>query len=231
MQNPASPGNFLAPTTIAIGNRSTAVATGDVDGDGTTDIAVANQDSGGNTGRVSVFLNAAGNTGVFTRVDAVAGTEPIAVKIGDVDGDGLADLIVANEGPGLYGMGTSGVSVLLQTVAGTFLAPVTYATARGTVSVAVGDVNSDSLPDLVTANRGGSSTGTISVLLQDATRPGVFFSAVNYAGICEPLSVALGDLNQDGRIDIAVADGDRATVMFQSTITAGTFAAPVKVGQ
>jgi len=217
---------------LAVGNLSTAVAIGDVDGDLDNDIVVANQDSGGNSGRVSIFYvtNTALPVTYASRVDIPAGTEPIAVKIADVDGNGLADLIVANEGPGTFLAGTSGVTVILQNPLGTFLPPVTYATARGTVSVAVGDVNNDSRVDLVTANRGGSPTGTVSVLMQSST-PGTFTAAVNYRGVYEPLGVAVGNLNGDSLPDIAVADGNRAAAMFNSATTPGQFAAPVRIGE
>jgi hypothetical protein len=236
-QETATPGTFAAPITLDVGNLSTAAAIGDVDGDGFNDIVVANQDPGGNSGRVSIFYSTTNVPPVTfaTRVDLPAGTEPIAVKIADVDGDGFADLVVANEGGGSLGLGSSGVTVILQdsNVARTFLAPTTYATARGTTAVAVGDVNGDGRVDLVTANRGGSWTGTVSVLMQSSAvgLEGVFLSAVNYVGDCEPLGIDIGDLNGDTFPDIAIADGKRATVMFNSATTPGLFAARVRIGE
>jgi len=225
-------GVFAAPVSLDVGNLSTAVAIGDVDGDLDDDIVVANQDPGGNSGRVSIFYVTNNTLPVTyaTRVDIPAGTEPIAVKIADLDGDGIADLVVANEGPGTFLAGNSGVTVIRQNPVGTFLAPITYATARGTVAIAVGDVNNDTLVDLVTANRGGSSRGTVSVLRQSST-PGIFLAAVNYTGVYEPLGIAIGNLNGDAFPDIAVADGNRATVMFNSSTAPGQFAAAARIGE
>jgi hypothetical protein len=225
-----SAGVFAAPMTLAVGNLSTAVAIGNVDNVGNNDIVVANQDPGGNSGRISIFYSDSNTLTYLPRVDVAAGTEPIAVKIADVDANGLADLIVANEGPGTLFAGTSGVTVIRQNPAGTFLPPVTYATARGTVSVAVGDVNGDGALDIVTANRGGSPYGTVSVLLQSTT-PGIYLAAVNYTAICEPLGVAIGNLNNDTFPDIAIADGKRAAVMFNSSTGSGVFSAPTRIGE
>jgi hypothetical protein len=122
--------------------------------------------------------------------------------------------------------------VLLQDAAhpGSFLAPVTYATQAEAVDVAVGDLNGDGKPDLVVANLGPAPTGSVSVLLQDPARPGVFLAAASYQGFGQPLAVAIGDLNGDGHPDIAVADGTSATVMLQIATAPGTFAQAVQVG-
>jgi hypothetical protein len=66
------------------------------------------------------------------------------------------------------------------------------------------------------------------VLLQDPTRPGVFQVAQSYGGFGQPVAVALADLNNDGRPDIAIADGDTATVMLQTT-TPGAFSSGTQI--
>ncbi|MES1192402.1 MAG: VCBS repeat-containing protein [Steroidobacter sp.] len=233
LQDPANHGHFLTPAYLATGNQTISVAVGDVNGDGLADVVATSYDLYGNNGVVSVFIQDANNPGSFlTRVDYASGPEPSCVKIADVNGDGKPDLVITNRGPGADHMGSAGVSVLLQVASapGTFTTPVTYATAPGAINVAVGDLNGDGKPDLVVANLGGGWTGSVSVLLQDPAQAGVFQSATNYAGVYGPLSVAIGDLNGDGKPDIAVADGNRATVMFQSATTAGSFADPVLVG-
>ena len=232
-QDPANPGQFLPPTKLATGNSTAAVAIGDLNGDGAPDIVAATSDASGNNGAVYIFYQNAASAGTFLApVTVPAGAQPQAVRIADVNHDGLQDIVVANFGPGADSKGSAGVSVLLQDAAhpGSFLPPVTYATHGGAIDVAVADLDGDGKPDLVVANLGPTPTGSVSVLLQDSARPGVFLAATSYPGFGQPLSVAIADLNGDGHPDIAVADGASGTVMLQSATSPGTFAQPVQVG-
>ena len=239
LQSAATPGQFAAPLNLATGGQTASVAVADVNGDGKPDIVATVFDSHGNNGQVLVFLQSATVPGTFAApVSYPAGAQPYAVRIADVNGDNLPDLIVANHGPGSDGTGTPGVSVLLQnsTTAGTFLAPVTYSTPWGPVDVAVGDVNNDGKPDLVVASLGPGPTGAVSVLLQSTTTAGTFGTATAYPGYGQPLSVAIASLTLNtltpvvsGHPDIAVADGYSATVMLQNTASPGTFDNPTPV--
>jgi hypothetical protein len=225
-QDPANPGHFLAPVPLATPNAASGVAVGDINGDGRPDIAAGTSDSNGNNGAIVVFYQNPASPGTFLApVTVAAGAQPITLKIADMNGDGVADLVAVNFGAGTDGVGSSGVSVVLQDPAnrGTFLAPVTYAAQGGTTHLVVTDVDGDTLPDVVTANLGPSPSGSVSVLLQDPTRPGTLKAAQSYAGFGQPLCVAVGDLDGDGKPDIAVADGNTATVMLQ-TSTPGVFA-------
>jgi len=233
LADPASPGQFLAPVSLATGAVTTSAAIGDLNGDGLPDIVAATSDSNGNNGAVYVFYQDPASRGSFLpAVKFPAGAQPQSVKIADVNGDGLPDIIVANLGPGSDGTGAAGVSVLLQDAAhpGQFLAAVTYATAGSSVDVAVGDLNGDGKPDLVVANLDPAPTGSVSVLLQDPSHAGVFLAASDYSGFGQPLGVAIADLNGDGHPDVAVADSTTATVMLQDPSAPGTFSPPVQVG-
>lgn len=237
LADPANPGKFVAPLNLSTGRSTPSVAVGDVNGDGLPDIVAATSDASGNNGAVYVFLQSASQRGTFAApVVYPAGAQPQSVKIVDVNGDGLPDIVVANLGPGSDGTGIAGVSVLIQdaTHPGTFLAPVSFSTPGQSIDVAVQDLNGDGLPDLVVANLSPPPWGSVSVLLQQpAAVPGgpiTFGSASNYPGVAQPLSVTIADLNGDGHPDIAVADGISATVLFQNAASPGTFAQPVQVG-
>lgn len=232
LQDAAHPGQFLAPLNLATGGLTPSVAAADLNGDGLVDVVAADFDSNGNNGQVTVFFQNPASPGTFQpAVTFPAGAQPQAVRIADVNGDGLPDLVIANRGPGGDGTGSPGVSILLQdaTHPGSFLAPATYSTPWGAIDVAVGDVNGDGKPDLVVASLGPAPTGAVSVLLQNASTAGTFSAANSYAGFGQPLSVAIADLNGDGHPDIAVADGNNATVMLQSASAPGTFAQAVPV--
>jgi hypothetical protein len=107
---------------------------------------------------VSVLLgNGDGTFQPALTYDTGASTSPISVAVGDLDGDGHPDLATANQYPG-----ANNASVLLGSGDGTFQPPTTYATGSFPNSIAIGDLNGDGRPDVVTADLG---SGDASVLL------------------------------------------------------------------
>jgi len=198
------------------------------------DIVATGYDSNGNNGVVLVFYQLPAQRRTFTKPASFpAGAGPQSVKVADMNGDALPDLVVANFGPGSDGTGIPGVSILLQDAltSGSFLAPASYQTPGGSLDVAVGDLNGDGKPDVAVAGLAPTPSASISVLLQDPAHPGTLLAATSYPGFGQPLGVAIGDLNGDGLADIAAADGSSATVMLQISGKPGQFAPAVQVGQ
>ena len=232
--DPANPGKFLAPMNLPTRLTTTSVAVADLTrGGGLPAVVAATYDSSGNNGAVQVFAQDTQNPGTFLApVSFPAGAQPQSVKIADVDGDGLPDIVVANLGRGGNGLGSAGVSVLLQDAAhpGNFLAPVTYTTPGQSIDVAVGDLQRSGRLDLVVVNLVPIYTGSVSVLLHDPQHLGAFLAATDYPALSQPLSVAIADLNGDGHLDIAIADGPSAGVLMQNATSPGTFGPVMQVG-
>lgn len=127
-----------------------------------------------------------------------------AIAVADLNHDGKLDVVIADE---------SGVGVLLGNGDGTLKAPSTY-NSGGTfgIDVKVADVNHDGKPDIVVLNQCGIDDGncrfpTIGVLLGNGD--GTFQPVVTYdpsPGASGPHTIALADLNGDGKLDIVVSN-------------------------
>ena len=140
-----------------------------------------------------------------------AASEPIAVAVGDLTGDGKPDIAVAD-------LGSETVGVLLGNGNGTFQAQQTFAAGIFPYSVAVGDLTGDGHLDLVVAN---DDSYTVSVLLGNGN--GTFQTQQTYAVGIGPTSVALGDVN--GIPDLVVANEGTDTVSVLLGNGNGTFQA------
>src|SRR6266436_2678008 len=222
-------GMFTKPATVIqnVAKTPSAVAVGDFNGDGIVDLAVT--DSANNN--VAILLGKVGG-GFTPRVTYAteSGTNPagnpVALLATDIDGDGVLDLSVVNQGNGSV---AGSVSILLGHVLngkgdGTFVAPKTYSVGFKPTAIASADLNADGRPDLVITNQNDNS---VSVLLQN---PDHTFTAKvdpttgkNPATGTGPAAIVVSEFNLDGHLDLAVANQTGGTVSILLGKGDGTF--------
>jgi hypothetical protein len=209
-------GTFRPAVTYRTGDFPAWLVVADFNGDGIPDLAVANAGSSGSNptpGMVSILLGK-GDGSFLAAVNYTVGTEPWSLAVGDFNGDGIPDLVVAiSEGlPSLPNVVPSGsVAVLLGNGDGTFQAAAKYAADLNPTSVGVGDFNGDGILDLAVAN---FLSNDVSVLLGNGD--GTFQAAVNYpigAPLWPQLSVLVRDFNGDGILDLAVVSDSGVRVL------------------
>jgi hypothetical protein len=136
-------------------------------------------------------------------------TTPTAIAAGDFVGDAGDDLIVTAT--------SQNTLALFENVAGAF-SMATYVPSSGVgdepVDVAVGDIDGDGDPDIVTANQGSN---TIAVLYNlgagtfSAQAPEPSVAGTNGVAASRPRAIALGDLDDDGHLDAATANHDASS--------------------
>jgi hypothetical protein len=212
-------GTFGAKTNFATGAGSASVALGDFNGDGKLDLATAN--IGGNT--VSILLGT--GTGSFgAKTDFATGPGPNSVAVGDFNGDGKLDLAVTNGG-------SASVSILLGTGTGSFGPKTDFGVGFVPGEAAVGDFNRDGKPDLAVANT-NPNLNTVSILLNTTSisSSGIFCRKTDFLTGSVPFSVATGDFNGDGKLDLAVANSNSDTVSILLGTGAGGFGAKTDFG-
>jgi hypothetical protein len=144
------------------------------------------------------------------------GYGPLGGVIGDFNGDGIADLAIANA----TAAGQGSVTVLLGNGDGTFRSPIDYPNVGEAWALASGDFNGDGVADLAVAVNGvgvvillGNGNGSMRI---SATYP-----------LGKPSAVAVTDINGDGRADLAVLDWSTATLAVLLGNGDGTFQQPV----
>ena len=224
---------------------------GDLDGDGVTDVAVgATGDDTGGASRGAVYvllLNPGGTVKSSTKVAEGLNGGPTLTSaayfgrsvaaLGDLDGDGVTDMVVGAEGDDTGGTNRGAVFILLLNRNGTVKSQLKIAAGSnggptladndrfGWSVASLGDVDGDGVTDIaggaVVDDTGGTSRGAVHVLLLNPT--GTVKSKVKIAhglnggpnltdGDNFGSSMAsLGDLDGDGVPDLAVGADDDDT--------------------
>ena len=190
-------GSFLAAPEVAVGAGSSSVAVGDFSGDGRLDLAVGHSSNIG-TCHASILLGH-GDGSFLAAPEVVVGTGPTDVMVGDFNGEGFLDLAVANQA-------SDTVSILLGQGDGSFPRRTRGAGGRVTYIHSGGGLQWRWPPGC----GDGESVCKHRIDLF-GQGDGGFLAAPAVAVGVEPSSVAVGDFNGDGRLDLAVANSGGAT--------------------
>jgi hypothetical protein len=182
---------------------------GDINGDGLSDIVVMSGQSYSNP-NLSVLTQLAG--GDFSPVASYnVGSNILTsgVGVGDVDGDGKSDVVVSYGG----NRPNASIGLYLQNGSGTLTSPPTSLTSYDIPeSVDVADVNLDGKQDVIVLHGGWVAAGVYLQQADGSLAPEDLYS-LPYASHYNKHGLAIGDINNDGRPDIAIADYNNGLVI------------------
>ncbi len=214
---------FAAPVATGAGVNPRAVTLADLDEDGVLDLLVA----------VSTGVQRWRGRGdaTFTLQGTLdAGTSVRAIVAADLDADGILDVATANSASSevvvLRGRGAAG------SPDGTFTAASRLAVGSSPMRLLACDLDQDGALDLVTADNAGGTVSVLRALTSNGRPTGTFAASMRITVGGSPSGLAHGDLNGDGRIDLAVTSGSGSTLTVlrrqsNGSYTLGTYATPL----
>jgi hypothetical protein len=213
--------SFASPVTFPLsGYYLNQLLVGDIDGDGLPDLAATNNDG------ISVWRNIStiGSFSFSDRHNYNVETTPEDIKMADIDGDGKSDLVVSNSG-------SNTISILRNSSSSgsvSFAAKVSFATGSNPKGLSVGDFDGDGRPDIAIVNY---TSNTVSILRNNSTIGTISFETkIDYAVGSGPVCISNGDLDGDGKLDLAIVNSSSNTIsIIRNTSTSGTISFESKI--
>ena len=181
------------------GSGTSCIAAGDFDQDGRADIISASIISNS----LTVFRNIS-NTSVLLGAQTyiASGNKPSCLVTGDLDGDGQQDIVMVNGGNNtvsLFRNISNNTGKIL------FTAKIDLSTGTFPYAAAIRDFNGDGRPDIAVVN---SSGNTVSIFKNNSLIDTFSFSnKIDFVTGSSPFWIDAGDLDGDGKPDIATANG------------------------
>lgn len=192
--------SFKVASSINLNAPPASIAGGDFNGDGHMDLVVPSLNPLG--GELLILFGRGGSDGFGPPINLLIGGQPRHVSVGDLNGDGKPDLVVANE---FFGSIGGSFEILLNDGTGQF-SNFTGVLVEGAPNRTVlSDANNDGRLDIVAGLFNGTDQGRVAVLLGNgagsfvhATQSPIPTFSRNSA------AVVVGDFNEDGNADFAV---------------------------
>lgn len=182
-------GTFQKPVIIASSTLSLYIAAADFNGDGNLDLVID-----GPNNAISVYLGNGDGTFQSPLVSPTSDS-PTLLVAGDFNNDHKVDLAIIDP---------PYISVLLGNGDGTFQAPIDNNSFLGARSMAVGDFNNDHRLDVVVSgSEGGTNSWGLLLGNGDGTLQPAIINYLDYT----PGTIAAGDLNHDGNVDVVLGSG------------------------
>lgn len=224
--NTSTKGNvsFAPRIDLVTGKSPHRICIADISGDGKPEILVTNYDDGS----VSIFRNnsVSGSISFSPKTDIATGPNPESLAVGDLDGNGTADLVVTNSG---------GTSINIFTnKAGSgggidYSNPTIINYGETPLGVALADLDGDGKSDIIVSGvlsnnltifRNTSSGGTLSFAYQ-----------IDYPAFLSPQQISVADLDGDGKPDL-IAGGNQTIAVLKNNSTPGniSFSSAVATG-
>jgi hypothetical protein len=226
LRNTSTPGvinssSFAASVTVSTGLNSRTVKVADLNSDGKPELITANYIQ---PGSITLFQNNSipGSLSFSSGVNLTAGLNFGDVAIADMDGDNKPEIIGAN-------LASNNMTIFQNTHSGGNIATTSFAIQQDFATgfypwgIAIGDIDGDNKPDIVIPASGSNSISVFrNNFTQGVLNASSLNSVVNYTTGSSPYSVAMADINGDGKLDIVTPNStDNSVSVLLNAATPG----------